>query len=84
MTISVRIASSSHCSILTRFWFFRIAARRNRIAAHRSSRNFLRFSRWMMIGSDAAREPPQQEGVGEHGGEEQGRGEQGSGPSWWL
>ena len=55
--ISVRIASRSHCSIRIRRRFLRIAASRNRIAAHGTSRNFRRFSRWIMIGTDAAASP---------------------------
>ena len=56
MTI-VRTASSSHCSTRIRREFLRIAASRNLIAAHGISRNFRRFSRWMMIGTDAAARP---------------------------
>ncbi len=41
----------------TRLWFLRIAARRNRIAAHGISRNLRRFSRWMIKGTEAAPSP---------------------------
>ena len=69
MITSVRTASRSHCSIRIRREFFRIAASRNRIAAHGISRNLRRFSRWMMIGSDAAARPAEQREVGEAEGQ---------------
>ncbi len=53
----MRTASRIHCSIRIRREFLRIAASKNRIAAHRISRNLRRFSRWMMIGTDAAPSP---------------------------
>ena len=56
-TTRVRIASSNHCSTLTRRWFFRSAATRNRMAAHRISRYFRRFSKWIRIGNDVAAIP---------------------------
>ena len=53
-TTSVRIASSSHCSIRSRRRFLRMAARRNRIAAQGTSRYLRRFKRWITIGNAAA------------------------------
>ena len=53
-TTSVRIASKSHCSTRRRRRFLRSAAKRNRIAAHGTSRYLRRLSRWITIGTPAA------------------------------
>ena len=57
ITSRQRIAKSSHCSIRIRRWFLRIASTKNRMAAHRRSRNFRRFQRCNRIGAAAAASP---------------------------
>ena len=50
-------------SIRIRRWFCSMAFWRNRIAAHVTLRNFRRFSRWMMIGTETAARPASMMGL---------------------